>query len=221
MRTADIDRLVASLAPGTGPGLTPGARELLDEIVATSQVPVRPRPALTARLARLAPLVRHRLLAPLTVAVVLLTWTLPGGLGPGLGPRPTEALEINRSGVYFSVVVKDVYADKRSYRRELAAHGVPLSMVVVPGRPGSVGQVVVVTGGPLGFTRSGKVWWTVPDRRDIAPLPVAAYCDTAEHCPIGMLVRAGYQNRGTVWVARRALPGENYVFPTRVTVQPS
>lgn len=207
MRTADIDRLVGSIARGPGPGLTPGARELLDEI--TSAPPAGMRQGLTNRLARLLPLTRQWVLAPLTVAVVLLTWVMPGGLGPG--PRRADALEIHRTGVYFSVVVKDVFADRRTYGRELAARGVPVTMVVVPGRPGSVGQIVVVRGGSLMFTRYTPASWHVPDSRDIAPLP-AAFCRD-EECPIGMLIRAGYRGTGTLWLAREALPGEIYQFP--------
>jgi hypothetical protein len=215
MRTADIDRLVASIAPDTdpGPGLTPGARELLAMITAEDvTAPSRRRPPRVARLPlfRLQPR-HHRLLVPLVLAVVLLSWTLPGGLG--LGPRPADALSIKRSGMFFTIVVRNVYADGATYRRELSARGMRISMVVVPGGPGAVGQIVVTRDGPVPANRYAPASWSEPDGHDIAPLAASAYCRHDTACPIGLMVRAGHWGDETVWLSRRALPGEAYLFP--------
>ncbi|MFC6086347.1 hypothetical protein [Sphaerisporangium aureirubrum] len=213
MRTDDIDRLVASIAPDAGPGLTPGARELMAGIAATHPAPARRRPFPVPGLRKI-----HRALVPLALAAVLLTWTLPAEVA--FGPRPANALEIRRAGVFFAIAVRDVYAGRESYRRELTEVGLRISMVVVPGAPGAVGQIVVVHGGRLSANRYAPTTWTVPDGYDIAPLVTSAYCVREEDCPIGLRIRAGHRGTETVWVAREARPGEAYLFPRTVSAPP-
>ncbi|WP_405142333.1 hypothetical protein OG589_34175 [Sphaerisporangium sp. NBC_01403] len=205
----DIDRLVASIAPDPGPGMTPGARELLQEITKASAIEHAPtQEALHVR--RRAwdrvfssrsrtptkPVRRWRLLAPLAVVTVLLSWVLPEGLG--LGPLPASAaLDIKREGVYYVVTVKDLFAAPQRYQTELEGRGLKIAINVVPVGPSLEGHILIGS-------------------NDIKPLEQTGPCHRWYGCDIGMKVPVGYKGKADIWLGRRAIRGEKYQLMTPI-----
>ncbi|HEX8005643.1 MAG TPA: hypothetical protein VF482_04355, partial [Trebonia sp.] len=136
--TPRIDHLVAGLARDAGPGLTPGARELLDEITRIPAVV----PAARVRNRRMWALV------PASFALVL-AWALTA---------PAQAaLDIKREGDFFMIVVNDPHADPRVYSSELRSAGLPIRFVTEPASPSRVGTFTVVSGRAKGDSSSTPV----------------------------------------------------------------
>ncbi|WP_214413352.1 hypothetical protein [Sphaerisporangium fuscum] len=208
----DIDRLVASISPDPGPGMTPGGRELLQEILdgkpaeATLLNPSQQKVPLTERM-RLPRLSRWRLAAPLAALLVILGWAIPSGLGV----QPASAtLDITESGKFFVIKVKDLFADPTRYQAELQARGLKVTIKVVPGSPSQVGDVAVI---PEDVDEvDPKVTHVIPPSDDITSLEDRT-CGFWEHCTLGVRIRVGYQGGGTIWLTRKALPGERYQSP--------
>ncbi|MEV4246088.1 hypothetical protein AB0J63_22060 [Streptosporangium canum] len=212
----DIDRVVAGIAPDPGPGMTPGARELLDEITTLPAVaparrrwsaagPGRPRaadrPAVPRgrRPWRLAvPIV-----AGLATATVALGWVLPGGLGT---TPASAALDIKREGDYYAITVKDLYADPKMYERELNARGLEITLDVDPAPPSLEGQMMVMDPQANGLSNAELV-----TREDlIKAIDRPGPCDHSMGCPIGLKVPVAYQGKAEISLGRKALPGEVY-----------
>src|SRR4051812_30613243 len=120
MKNRDVDLIVGSLAPEAGTAeLSAGALELMHEIVA---LPVREvRRPLRLRIA--LPLV-----ACMTLAALAMTWT---GLGFGT-THAKAALDIERRGDHYVIVVSDLFASPEKYQRELRAHGLDITLTVRP-----------------------------------------------------------------------------------------
>src|SRR5262245_17582003 len=114
-----LDDLVRSIAPDPGPGMTPGAGELMREIAARPRT--RPHRSRRSRLARAAGL------------AALLTWTLP------LTGPAAAALDVARDGDYYVVTVKNLFAEPAAYARQLRVWGLHVQLEVVPAAPRRVG----------------------------------------------------------------------------------
>ncbi|MFF0307071.1 hypothetical protein ACFYSC_06570 [Streptosporangium sp. NPDC004379] len=214
----DIDRLVAGIAPDPGPGMTPGARELLDEITAMP-VPAagglrrrlstgvhRPRVTAPRGPSRLPRRSAMPLVAGIAAAVTMLSWALPGLFGTA----PASAtLDIKQEGDHYVITVKDLYADPGMYERELKARGLDITLMLVPTSPSLVGQMVVLNGGHEGI-RQGRV---IPEQDAIKTIDAPGDCVRFAGCSIGLRVPVGFREKGEIFLGRNARPGETYKMP--------
>jgi hypothetical protein len=191
----DIDRLVAQIAPEPGPGLTPGARELLTEITATARAHRRPR------FLRARPRLTLSLAAGLAAAAVVLSWLLPGALGP----RPAAALDIRREGSYYIVTVKDLFADPERYESQLRQLGLHITLRVAAASPSLVGTITYVDNKLQSIERPGAC-----ARRHGMP-------GGDRWCTIGLKIPVHYTRRTEVILGRAGRPGEVY-WPLRAPI---
>ncbi|MDF5758986.1 hypothetical protein [Spongiactinospora sp. TRM90649] len=188
--TTDIDRMVADLARDPGPGMTPGARALLDEITATATPVAAPAPTRRLRL--------PRLVLPVVVALVTALVTFAGG------PSPAQALEIERQGAFFTITVIDAYADPGQYQEQLSRAGIRLAIQLKAAPVSRVGQIVVPDARI--FRATG-----VPSGADGRITAIAAWPDCGRAgCPIGLRVPVDYRGGGVILLGRPARPGERY-----------
>ncbi|MBO3747810.1 hypothetical protein J5X84_17170 [Streptosporangiaceae bacterium NEAU-GS5] len=120
-----LDELVRAIAPDSGPGMTPGADELMREITA---------------LPRTAPRrTRRRTWAALAAALAaLVTWMLP------LTGPAAAALDIERDGDFYVVTVRNLFAEPQVYMRQLRAIGLHVQLEVAPASPRRVGTILQV-----------------------------------------------------------------------------
>ncbi|WP_436763035.1 hypothetical protein [Streptosporangium sp. V21-05] len=131
-----IDRLVADIAPDPGPGMTPLAMELFEEI--TTAPAVAPAP----------PRRRHRrfavpVVAALAASAVVAGWVLPPALG--VGPAPASAApDIKREDDHYIITVKDLFADPDTYQSELKARGLDITLKLLPTSASRVRSVFVL-----------------------------------------------------------------------------
>ncbi|WP_214109858.1 hypothetical protein [Acrocarpospora catenulata] len=205
-----IDRLVTGLARDPGPGLTPGARELLNEI---TRIPA-PRPVAKVRR-------RWRGAWAMVPAMftVILAWALTA---------PAQAaLDIRRDGAFFTVVVNDPHASPSVYREELRAAGLAIRIVTAPASPGRVGSVTmlresilrtIVTGGStpapgFGDVAGSELPWDSGSAGAIQPL---GSCEPGEACLLGIRVSAENRAATVIQLGRPAEPGETYVVTSRL-----
>ncbi|MFC4536292.1 hypothetical protein [Sphaerisporangium dianthi] len=187
----DLDRLVASIAPSPGPGLTPGALELLDEITTGTACDSDAVTAVQQR-GRLRWHRRLRVLAPLAVAIVLASWFLPDAAG--LGPRPASAaLDITREGGDYIVTVKDLFADPERYEREFRAVHLNVRLSLEPVTPSLEGVIM-----------------TLSNEITALEAPGCGFPRRWQGCQIGLKVPVGYQDRANVVLGREARAGEEY-----------
>jgi hypothetical protein len=192
----DIDRLVASIVPDPGPGMTPGAGELLEEITltmaeseASRETPARP---MRLHAPRWRPR-KLRLLVPLAALAVLLSWFLPDAAG--VGPHPASAaLDITRQGDDYIVTVKDLFADPKRYEREFKAVHLNISLGFEPATPSLEGVILTLSNAITALERPGGCGFGHGQRG----------------CQVGLRVPVGYKGTANVVLGRKALPGEEY-----------
>ncbi|GAA3130560.1 hypothetical protein GCM10010466_21510 [Planomonospora alba] len=206
----EIDRLVAGIAPGPGPGMTPGARELFDEITAApAAAPARRRrwwaPIAPVRTAG----ARRRRWAALPVAAgaavlgMVATWSLPGALGPS---PASAALDIKRDGDHYVITVKDLFADPEMYERELKARGLDITLKLLPTSPGGAGDIFVVN--DVDRLRSGE---PVPVDGPVTAVGNGS-CERPGECPTGVRVPVDFAKKAEITLGREARPGEAYMI---------
>ncbi|MFE3455652.1 hypothetical protein ACFXJ8_42765 [Nonomuraea sp. NPDC059194] len=196
-----IDRLVADIAPDPGPGMTPLARELFEEITTTSAVaPARPHERRRRWLA--VPVV-----AVLTAAAVVLGWALPGALGIGSAPA-SAALDIKQEGGYYVIAVKDLFADPDMYQSELKARGLDITLELVPTSASHAGKIFVINS--AGLLKEGK---PAPADGPVKTFDAPGPCHQFAGCPIGVKVPVGYKEQAEIILGREARPGEKYTMP--------
>ncbi|MBE3014758.1 hypothetical protein IL992_37110 [Microbispora sp. NEAU-D428] len=195
----DLHRLVAGIAPDPGPGMTPAALDLLEEIV-SGPVPATRRlrvpEAVTGaarrvlRRPRLAPLI-----VSLTAVLLAVGWLVPGAAG--LGPAPAAAaLDIRREGDHYVVMVRDLFAAPASYQRELRDRGLDVDVRLVPVSSAWAGQVIGFDG-----TR---------DNSAITAIKAPGECTRFGGCAIGFRIPVGFRGHATVFLGRAARAGERY-----------
>ena len=183
----DLHRLVAGIAPDAGPGMTPVALELLEEIV-SSPAPViirqpRRRPHLAV------------VIGSLTAILLAVGWLVPGAAG--LGPAPASAaLDVKREGDHYVVMVRDLFAGPAMYQRELRERGLDVEVRLVPVSPASTGEVFYLDG-----TR---------DHSAITAIEKPGGCSRLGGCPVGFRIPVGFRGHATVLLGRAAGPGERY-----------
>lgn len=214
--TDRIDRLVADIAPDPGPGMTPLARELLDEVTRTPVAASAP-PARRHRRWLAAPVV-----AGLAAATLVLSWVSPGVLG--LGPAPAAAaLDIKRDGDYHVITVRDLFADPQRYERELRARNLNITLKVRPTSRSRTGAVFIIQDLDR-LMAEGKVpaegrittfdeplfgEEASPDGPIDALTPPGA-CTAPGGCPLGVRVPVDLTERARITLGREARPGEDY-----------
>jgi hypothetical protein len=209
----DIDSVIVRIAPPRGPGRTPGAGELFEEITTVTAATADPaavpsgpaRFPRVRRLGRAAASRRGRLVLPLAALVIALSWLVPGVFG--LGARPASAaLDIKQEGGYYIVTVKDVFADPKIYQAQLHEHGLDISLKLSPASPSLVGQMLVADPKMNGLTNA-----EMAHRKDlIVPIESQGCASAPVPCTIGVKVPVGYQGKATIYLGRQARPGEAY-----------
>ncbi|MEV0387776.1 hypothetical protein [Nonomuraea sp. NPDC050643] len=186
----DIDRLVAGIAPDPGPGMTPLARELMEEI---TELPAAAAPA---------PRRRRWVAAPVLV-------TLAGVLSFGLAQAPASAaLDIDRVGDHYVITVQDLMADPEVYQAELKARGLDIRLRLVATSASQTGRMFVVN--DLDRLRSGV---PVPVDGPITTIDGPGPCPRPAGCPVGVKVPVDFAKKAEITLGRRARPGERYKMP--------
>ena len=187
------------------------ARLVSDDVLAdlAGQITAAPLEAAAAR--RAARVWRRRWLAAVPagagIAAAALIATSAGHPGqetgpPGIGPLKPDAhaLAFTRTGGYIDVIVRDPVADEASYNAEFKAHGLDITLSLVPVSPSLVGTTVFVdTNGPDGdsittITAKGRCWTG----------------GGGDECPVGLKVPVGYHGQANLVFGRAARPGEKY-----------
>jgi hypothetical protein len=161
-----------------------------------------------------APAGRHRrrvwlvavpVAAAVAVAAVAGVSARHPGQGAGTaGTRPAgydpRALAFTTGDGFITVIVRDPLADQASYNAEFKAHGLDITLSLVPVSPSIVGTVVEIS-------TSG------PDGDSITTITARGRCQTGgggDECPVGLRVPVGYRGQATLVFGRAARPGEQY-----------
>ncbi|MEW9552419.1 hypothetical protein [Nonomuraea sp. NPDC050783] len=193
----EIDRLVAGIAPDPGPGTTPIARELLEEIISFPVPERRPRRGRFA----VPPLRRWAAVPALAALAALLSF--------GVAQAPASAaLDIELVGGHYVITVQDLLAEPEVYQRELRARGLDITLDVVPTSASLAGQIIVIS--DMDRLRSGRM---VPGEGPITTIDAPGRCERFIGCPIGVKVPVGFDKKAGIILGRRALPGEKYTMP--------
>ncbi|MFG1947281.1 hypothetical protein [Nonomuraea sp. NPDC048826] len=198
----EIDRLVAGIAPDPGPGMTPIARELLEEI---TSVPVP------------APARRRRWLAlprPRRWAAVPVLATLAALLSFGVAQAPASAaLDIELVDDHYVITVKDLLAEPEVYQRELRARGLDITLRLAPTSASMTGQIFVIN--DVERLRAGH---PVPADGPISTIDAPGSCERPVGCAVGIKVPVDFGKKASVTLGRRALPGEKYLMPPGIAM---
>ncbi|MFF3670770.1 hypothetical protein [Microtetraspora malaysiensis] len=201
MTDARIDRLVEQIAPDPGPGMTPLARELLDEITSTPAAVARSsrwRPRLMWSRGMWGRAVRTRPAGAAGAIAVLLAATAWLGSAPA-----SAALDIEREGDQYVVTVKDMFAEPAMYERELRARGLKIELQVVPVPSSMVGETLVLDG--------------TPSSSGVSRIPAPGECrNPFSFCSIGLRIPVNYRKQVVVFLGRPARPGERYGLMTPI-----
>ncbi|GAA0283720.1 hypothetical protein GCM10009527_094790 [Actinomadura nitritigenes] len=230
----DIDPLIGRLAPVTD---ARAAELLTDETAADLAGRILTAPAEAAEPAvEPAAAPRRRARRRLTVGLPLLATgvaaaavaaalvTQSGGSGnPGRDPgRPAPsgsthgrvqlaaALSFTPKGGHIDVRIRDPYADPARYKQEFAAHGLHVSLSLVPVSPSIVGTVVMEDTSE--GTRPG----------DVSEIRVKGACEVAsggDDCTVGVRIRKGYTGTATIVFGRAARHGEQYESSAQATAR--
>ena len=174
--------------------------DLADRI--TDMAAELPEPATrTPRRARRRWLIGAPLAAGLAAAVLVVTALGSPGekIGPvHIGPVKAEALTFTRHGRYINVIVRNPLADPRKYRAEFRAHGLNVSLKLLPVSPSIVGTVVY-----FGGTGTGA----------IKVITARGRCFTGgggSACPVGLRVPVHFRGQADLVFGRAARSGERY-----------
>ena len=120
-------------------------------------------------------------------------------IGPvHIGPARAEALTFTRHGRYINVIVRNPLADPRKYRAEFRAHGLDVSLKLLPVSPSLVGTVVYFGGSGTGAIKA---------------ITATGRCFTGgggSACPVGLRVPVHFRGQADLVFGRAARPGEKY-----------
>jgi hypothetical protein len=142
------------------------------------------------------------LAAGLAVAVLIVTSIgQPGDkVGPlSVGPAraQAQALVFKKDGRFIDVFVRNPVADPKRYRAEFKAHGLDITLRLVPASPSIVGTVVEFSASKPGIT----------------PITATGKCVTGgggNVCPVGLRIPINYRGQAELVFGRAARPGEQY-----------
>ena len=206
----DIDTLIGGLASVTdrqAADLLPedAAAALADRITATAVPSAAPRKRRSPITFVGVPLAAAGLACAAVTAVVM---THDGGSGGAPAVTPSSprvqlaaALAFTRKGDYIDVRVRDPLADPKRYKEEFAAHGLDVTLSMVPASPSIVGTVVMMETSE----NTGE--------RDVTTITAKGECVTGgggDVCPVGVRIRTGYKGTAQIVFGRDARPGEQY-----------
>jgi hypothetical protein len=157
----------------------------------------------TRRPSRAATRLRLAVALPVAVGVAVAVLVATSAGRPGqhvgpvyIGPAKAQALTFTKSGRYIKVIVRDPLADERKYNAEFKAHGLHITLSLVPASPSLVGTLVYADSGPT-----------------ITPITAKGKCWTGgggSQCPVGLLVPVDYRGVANIVFGRAARPGERY-----------
>ncbi|WP_395108228.1 hypothetical protein [Actinomadura sp. SCN-SB] len=213
----DIDPLIGGLASVTdrqAAALIPedAATALADRVTATAAPSAAPRRRRSPVLRIGLPLAAAGVACAAVTAVVA---TRDGGPGRTPDITPTSprvalaaALTFTRKGGYIDVRVRDPLADPKRYQEEFAAHGLNVTLSMVPASPSVVGTVVMMD------TSEHTT------ERDLITITAKGECETGGGggaCPVGVRIRTGYKGSATIVFGRDARPGEKYISTAPAT----
>ncbi|MBE1588710.1 hypothetical protein ACFPOI_54930 [Nonomuraea angiospora] len=183
----DVDDIVRSLAPDPGPGLTPGAREMLTQIMddaAPLQKPLKKR---------------RRWAVALPIAATVAAWALPTFL---TASPAAAALDVKEEGDHYVIEVKDLYAKPEVYESRLRGLGLKVSLKVVPVSPSFVGEISTDTPG----WKEGPF----PYADKIKTIDRPEQCGRYRQCPIGVTIAKDFTAQADILLGREGRPGEEY-----------
>ena len=152
---------------------------------------------------------RWLIAVPVAAAVGLGLFVASSLSGPGdrVGPlgvgTAKAALAFTRHGRYIDVIVRDPVADPAKYRAEFEAHGLDITLKLVPVSPSLVGTVVFIDGGSA-----------------FKPITAKGRCFTGgggDVCPVGVRVPVNFRGPASLVFGRAARPGERYESTTSAT----
>jgi hypothetical protein len=198
-----LDAIVARIAPAADPGrIAPQTTENLMQQIMTTP-PARGSAPVSVNRRRW--LVGVPAAAAIGAAAILGAGLLtPAKVGPvRVGPPNAEAAALTfvTKGKYLIVRVKDPLADPQRYRREFAAHGLKITLLMVPASPSIVGTVVSIAG-------------------DIQAITAQGACESGgggDMCAVGVKIPLDFHGSGQVAFGRAARPGETYVSSAPAT----
>ncbi|GII87386.1 hypothetical protein Ssi03_53760 [Sphaerisporangium siamense] len=205
MNEADrmIDRLVADIAPDPGPGMTPLARELLDEItMARPAAPARPRRRWLAVPLVAGPL-RRWSAVPVAAALAMIAMVAGVAL---TSPPASAALEFKREKRFYVITVKDLFANPGVYQAEFEARGFDITLSVAPTSEGNARSMFVLNG----VDRvTGRAYADGAITTIMTPGP----CLRRMQCAAKVKVPVDYRGTAEIVLGRVARPGEEYELP--------
>jgi hypothetical protein len=177
---------------------------------AAGREPAAPQAARPRQAARPGPAPSRRrrwligipLAAGLAAAVLIVTSIgQPGDkVGPlSVGPAraQAQALVFTKHGRFIDVIVRNPVADPKRYRAEFKAHGLDITLRLVPASPSIVGTVVEFSTSKPGIT----------------PITATGKCVTGgggNVCPVGLRIPTNYRGQAELVFGRAARPGEQY-----------
>ncbi|MFB9832629.1 hypothetical protein [Actinoallomurus acaciae] len=169
--------------------------DLADHIMDT---PVEHAPARRRRLLTIGVPLAVAAAGAAAVAVIATSSGSPGSPRRPVTSGPLKAqpaaLTFSTQGKYLVVKVKDPLADPARYKKEFAAHGMKINLLMVPASPSVAGTVVMSQDAP-GFKMidgRGKCF------------------SGGGSCPVGMKIPIGFHGSATIAFGRAARPGEQY-----------
>ncbi|MET8002944.1 hypothetical protein [Nonomuraea glycinis] len=186
-----VDDVVRRLTPGSGPGLTAGARETMYKIMDEE-----PAPAAFRR--RRRPLLALPIAAGALVAIFVVSLAF--------GPASASALDIKVEGGYYFIEVKDMFAKPEVYEKQLRDAGLDVKLRLLPATPSLVGSTPSLVGSLASATRTGNP--AKPDGIEVIDRP--GECGKPFGCPIGIKVRKDFTGSAKIYLGREARPGEKY-----------
>jgi hypothetical protein len=122
---------------------------------------------------------------------------VPDNVVPGnVVPVKAEVLSFIKHGGYIDVVVRDPLADEKRYNAEFKAHGLNITLRLVPASPSLVGTVVYFDGSSAikPITAQGKCWTG----------------GGGSSCPVGLRVPVDFHGAASLVFGRAARPAERY-----------
>ncbi|NUW37414.1 hypothetical protein HTZ77_39345 [Nonomuraea sp. SMC257] len=199
----DVDRVIAHLSPGAGPGMTEGAHALMRDIMAAEPTTARAA-APAGRRGRRSLVLRAAVpgVALLAAAFIGLSWMLPAGLG--LGPGTAAALDIKKEDGYYVIEIKDLYADSATYEAQLRDAGLDVTLDVIPSTPSWVGSIF-----PTSPTENRYL-------DEIKTIDQPGGCDKMGGCPLGVKIPENFQGPAEITIGREAKPGEPFENGTTI-----
>lgn len=108
------------------------------------------------------------------------------------GPSTARALLFVRQGNYLVVTVRDPLADPAHYRAEFAAHGLNITLQMIPASPSIVGTLEFIGGDP-----------------GIDPISAPGRCGE-NACSVGAKIPLDFRGQADLAFGRATRPGERY-----------